>query len=211
MRGITIRTAIALLMSTSACGLSVIRTPIRPACIAARTHRNGLVCSESELPAHAIKAPRRLKSGEAPRNSDKQDRGRRNNRRGGSGANRAEVRAQGKASQVRSLQRLAITGGTAKGRRIVTPEVYLRPMMSRVREALFSILYPTNVLRASASHLDLFAGAGTVGLEALSRGVGTGASPEPCGLGRRSLPALPSCRFPFRAALCSSWLAFALS
>ena len=46
-------------------------------------------------------------------------------------------------------------------------------MMSRVREALFSMLYPTAVLRDSASALDLFAGAGTVGIEALSRGVGT--------------------------------------
>ena len=46
-------------------------------------------------------------------------------------------------------------------------------MMSRVREALFSMLYPTGVLRDSASALDLFAGAGTVGIECLSRGVGT--------------------------------------
>jgi len=73
---------------------------------------------------------------------------------------------------VRELQRLYITGGTCRGRRIVTPEVYLRPMMSRVREALFSLLQLTGVLRPSASHLDLFSGAGTVGLESLSRGIG---------------------------------------
>ena len=53
----------------------------------------------------------------------------------------------------------------------LSSEVYLRPMMSRVREALFSMLYQTGVLRESASHLDLFAGAGTVGLEAISRGI----------------------------------------
>ena len=45
-------------------------------------------------------------------------------------------------------------------------------MMSRVREALFSMLYPSGVLRPSARHLDLFAGSGVVGLESLSRGVG---------------------------------------
>ena len=44
--------------------------------------------------------------------------------------------------------------------------------MSRVREALFSILYPSNCVRDSGQHLDLFAGAGTVGIEALSRGMG---------------------------------------
>ncbi len=48
----------------------------------------------------------------------------------------------------------------------------MRPMMSRVREALFSMLYPTGVLRETASILDCFSGAGTVGLEALSRGMG---------------------------------------
>ena len=119
------------------------------------------------LPDYAVKAPRRIRKGEgsAPRNGKAGKTGQR-------GAERATVRAQGKASQVRELQRLYITGGTARGRRIVTPDVYLRPMMSRVREALFSLLYMTGVLRPSASHLDLFSGAGTVGLEALSRGVG---------------------------------------
>ena len=82
------------------------------------------------------------------------------------------ARPQGKALQLRELQRLTITGGLARGRRLVTPAVYMRPMMSRVREALFSMLYPCGVLRDSARHLDLFAGSGVVGLEAPSRGVG---------------------------------------
>ena len=45
--------------------------------------------------------------------------------------------------------------------------------MSRVREALFSMLYPANVLRDTANVLDIFAGSGVVGIEALSRGMGS--------------------------------------
>mmetsp|Transcript_60997 Transcript_60997/g.101405 ORF Transcript_60997/g.101405 Transcript_60997/m.101405 type:complete len:190 (+) Transcript_60997:100-669(+) len=45
-------------------------------------------------------------------------------------------------------------------------------MTSCVREALFSMVYPSGVLRESARALDLFAGSGVIGLEALSRGVG---------------------------------------
>ncbi len=149
--------------AVSASSRSVVRC--RPAvCCDGSDGGGGAAASSSPLPQHAVKAPRRIRTGEgsAPRNG----------RAGRRGAQRNVVRAQGKASQVRELQRLYITGGTARGRRIVTPEVYLRPMMSRVREALFSVLTMTGVLRASASHLDLFSGAGTVGLEALSRGVG---------------------------------------
>jgi 16S rRNA (guanine(966)-N(2))-methyltransferase RsmD len=45
--------------------------------------------------------------------------------------------------------------------------------MSRVREALFSMLTMMEVVKDTNSHLDLFAGAGTVGLEAVSRGMGS--------------------------------------
>ena len=115
--------------------------------------------------------------------------------------------------------------GECRGRKLRTPDVFLRPMMSRVREvrarlgggvrlgahlctahayvralfpqALFSMLYPSGVVRNSAAALDLFAGvcpvclhrcaypgcdlapprpppkgSGAVGLEALSRGMG---------------------------------------
>ena len=41
---------------------------------------------------------------------------------------------------MRELQRLMVSGGAHRGRKLVTPAVYMRPMMSRVREALFSIL-----------------------------------------------------------------------
>jgi len=64
---------------------------------------------------------------------------------------------------------LRILGGENKGRKLITPEGndQTRPMGSRTREGLF------NVLRgwfADARVLDLFAGVGTLGLEAVSRG-----------------------------------------
>ena len=63
---------------------------------------------------------------------------------------------------------MRIIGGAARGRRLKAPRGRaVRPTSDRVREALFDILSP----RISGSRfLDLFAGAGAVGLEALSRG-----------------------------------------
>lgn len=54
-----------------------------------------------------------------------------------------------------------------------SPNVYLRPMMGKVREALFSMLDMFEVMRSDGSTLDLFAGSGSVGIESLSRGMGT--------------------------------------
>ena len=62
---------------------------------------------------------------------------------------------------------MRIIGGSARGRRIKSPPGQVRPTSDRVREALFSILGP-EVPRGR--FLDLFAGSGAVGLEALSRG-----------------------------------------
>ena len=135
--------------------------------------------SGNPLPTEPVRAPRRLKTGEMPHaNSGGRQRNSGGSKRTGGtrspkGKEAVAARPQGKAAQVRELQRLYVTGGSARGRRIVTPDVYMRPMMSRVREAVFSMLYPTGVLRDSASHLDLFSGSGVVGLEALSRGVGS--------------------------------------
>ncbi len=63
---------------------------------------------------------------------------------------------------------LRVTGGALRGRRLKSPAGRdVRPTSSRVREALFSILgQRLDGLRV----LDLFAGAGTLGLEAGSRG-----------------------------------------
>ncbi len=61
---------------------------------------------------------------------------------------------------------MRIIAGKAKGRTLVAPKArYLRPTTDRVKESLFSILPAVG-----KSFLDLFAGAGSVGLEAVSRG-----------------------------------------
>lgn len=57
--------------------------------------------------------------------------------------------------------------GTAKGRRLVCPpDARIRPATDRLKTALFNILFDVEELRV----LDLFAGCGAVGIEALSRG-----------------------------------------
>ena len=65
---------------------------------------------------------------------------------------------------------MRVTGGTARGCRLASPKaasIAIRPTCDRVREALFSIL-AAQVPCAVA--LDLFAGTGALGIEALSRG-----------------------------------------
>ncbi|MGI5883776.1 MAG: 16S rRNA (guanine(966)-N(2))-methyltransferase RsmD [Candidatus Spyradocola sp.] len=63
---------------------------------------------------------------------------------------------------------MRIISGQARGRKLVTLEgEATRPTLDRTREALFNILQ-TRVRGAKV--LDLFAGSGALGLEALSRG-----------------------------------------
>lgn len=63
---------------------------------------------------------------------------------------------------------LRIIAGQARGRRLRTPKGRTtRPTGDRVREALFNILGQDVI---DSVFLDLFAGSGAVGLEALSRG-----------------------------------------
>lgn len=62
-----------------------------------------------------------------------------------------------------------IIAGEFGGRRLEVPRRGTRPTTDRVREALFSALSHSGVL-AGARVLDLFAGSGALGLEALSRG-----------------------------------------
>jgi 16S rRNA (guanine966-N2)-methyltransferase len=67
---------------------------------------------------------------------------------------------------------LRIVAGAWGGRRIEAPAGRgTRPTADRVREALFSILGPVSGLRV----LDLYAGSGALGLEALSRGAASAA------------------------------------
>lgn len=64
-----------------------------------------------------------------------------------------------------------IIAGYWKGRRIKTSEGEgYRPAMGRVREALFSMLVSRGVHWESVRVLDVFAGSGSLGWEALSRG-----------------------------------------
>ena len=63
---------------------------------------------------------------------------------------------------------LRVTGGTARGIPLVEPRgVRLRPTSALVREAIFNIL---GDLVTDATVLDLYAGTGALGIEALSRG-----------------------------------------
>ena len=64
---------------------------------------------------------------------------------------------------------MRVAGGSAKGRRLAGPAIPgVRPTTERVRAAIFNILPPE--LCHNARVLDLFAGAGSLGIEALSRG-----------------------------------------
>ncbi len=63
---------------------------------------------------------------------------------------------------------MRIITGTKRGKKLITPEgMRVRPTSDRVKEALFNIL---QFLIEGRRFLDLFAGSGQIGLEALSRG-----------------------------------------
>jgi 16S rRNA (guanine966-N2)-methyltransferase len=101
---------------------------------------------------------------------------------------------------------MRIIAGSARGRRLVAPKgMTTRPTPDRVKEALFSILGPrTN----AATVLDLFAGSGALGLEALSRGAryttfvesdrdalaALGKNAEAVGRGEHEIVAMPAAR-----------------
>jgi 16S rRNA (guanine966-N2)-methyltransferase len=66
------------------------------------------------------------------------------------------------------MSQLRIIGGQWRGRKLTFPEIEgLRPTGDRIRETLFNWLAPDI---QGARVLDLFAGSGALGLEALSRG-----------------------------------------
>ena len=68
---------------------------------------------------------------------------------------------------------MRVVAGTAGGRRLRAPAGRrLRPTTERVREAVFSSLTSLGVVEG-ARVLDLFAGTGALGIEALSRGADT--------------------------------------
>jgi len=86
---------------------------------------------------------------------------------------------------------LRIIAGAFKGRRLAPVKGRIRPTAAKVREAVFNILGPAvDGVRA----LDLFAGTGALGIEALSRGAAEAVfvedHPEALKVLRRNLEAL---------------------
>jgi 16S rRNA (guanine966-N2)-methyltransferase len=65
---------------------------------------------------------------------------------------------------------MRIIGGSAKRRSLKSPahSLGVRPILGRIKKSLFDILRPR---LANAQFLDLYSGSGSVGIEALSRGV----------------------------------------
>lgn len=87
---------------------------------------------------------------------------------------------------------MRVIAGDKKGRRLVTPEgLDTRPTSDKVKEALFSII---QFELADAEFLDLFAGSGQMGIEALSRGakyaVFVDSGRKPCECIRQNLASL---------------------
>ena len=59
---------------------------------------------------------------------------------GSSGGRGLGLMSQGKerAAGISNISRLRVLGGSFKGRVVKSPDVYLRPMMGKVKEAVFS-------------------------------------------------------------------------
>lgn len=67
---------------------------------------------------------------------------------------------------------MIITAGIYKGRKIiVSDDSIVRPTLSKIRESIFNTLFSLMDFERK-SFLDMFAGSGIMGLEALSRGFG---------------------------------------
>jgi 16S rRNA (guanine966-N2)-methyltransferase len=67
------------------------------------------------------------------------------------------------------MSNLRVSGGEARGRRLKAPK-NIRPTQGIVKQALFNMVGPDI---EGAVVLDLFAGSGAIGIEALSRGAAT--------------------------------------
>ncbi len=88
------------------------------------------------------------------------------------------------------MSNLRVSGGEARGRRLKAPK-NIRPTQGMVKQAIFNMVGPRI---EGATVLDLFAGSGALGIEALSRGAAsvTFVDQQPRGLAilRQNLDAL---------------------
>ncbi|SOV18276.1 N6-adenine-specific methylase, putative [Plasmodium sp. gorilla clade G2] len=67
---------------------------------------------------------------------------------------------------------LSILEGTLKNKKLYSPDTYTRPMMSKVKESLFSVLTHLNIFNGyNINVLDVFTGSGNLGIECISRDV----------------------------------------
>jgi 16S rRNA (guanine966-N2)-methyltransferase len=65
-----------------------------------------------------------------------------------------------------------VVAGSARGVRLLAPGEVTRPLADRVKQTLFAILEAGSLGEWPAPFLDLYAGSGAAGIEALSRGAG---------------------------------------
>jgi 16S rRNA (guanine966-N2)-methyltransferase len=93
-----------------------------------------------------------------------------------------------------------VVGGSARGRRLVAPPgERTRPTGDRARESIFNALWSRGVLDG-ARVVDLFAGSGALGIEALSRGAARATFVDRDPAARRAIAAnLATCGFTDRA------------
>ncbi|KAL3826525.1 hypothetical protein ACHAXA_004362 [Cyclostephanos tholiformis] len=94
-------------------------------------------------------------------------------RAGGSNASLLLPQGQSRDSgRYNNPSNLRVLGGSVRGRKLESPNVYLRPMMGKVKEAVYSTLTSFGMYGGGKTtrQLDVFSGSGSVGIEGLSRG-----------------------------------------
>ena len=104
---------------------------------------------------------------------------------------------------------MRVIAGSAKGRRLSAPaSKRVRPALDQVKEAIFNILF--NVTGARV--LDLFAGSGSIGIEALSRGASLAVFVEEWGPAVATIRKnLEHCKFTDRARVMKSTVSRAIA